>query len=79
LSIQKQAASHLSFLLNNTFRVTFVLALLDHFIFNNANFGVPRPIALELIVGVAALAMMIAALVAWTAVRVRPLEVLRYE
>jgi putative ABC transport system permease protein len=59
--------------------VTFVLTLLDHFVFNNANFGVPWPIALGLILGITALAMLIAALVAWSAVRVRPLEVLRYE
>jgi putative ABC transport system permease protein len=58
---------------------TFVLTLLDHFVFNNANFGVPWPIALGLILGITALAMIIAALVAWTAVRIRPLEVLRYE
>jgi len=59
--------------------VTFALGLLDRFVFNNANFGVGWPIALGLIVGVALLAMVTAALVAWGAVRVRPLEVLRYE
>ena len=59
--------------------VTFALGLLDRFVFNNANFGVGWPIALSLIVGVTVLAMVTAALVAWGAVRVRPLEVLRYE
>lgn len=59
--------------------VTFALGLLDRFVFNNTNFGVGWPIALSLIVGVTLLAMVIAALVAWGAVRVRPLEVLRYE
>jgi putative ABC transport system permease protein len=59
--------------------VTFALGLLDRFVFNNANFGVGWPIALSLIVGVMLLAMVTAALVAWGAVRVRPLEVLRYE
>ncbi len=59
--------------------VTFALGLLDRFVFNNTNFGVGWPIALSLIVGVTLLAMVTAALVAWSAVRVRPLEVLRYE
>jgi ABC-type lipoprotein release transport system permease subunit len=36
-------------------------------------------IAIGLIVGIALLAMITATLVAWGAVRVRPLEVLRYE
>jgi len=36
-------------------------------------------IVIGLIVGIALLAMVTATLVAWGAVRVRPLEVLRYE
>ena len=64
--------------------VTFALGLLDRFVFNNTAYleqvrGVGWPIALSLIVGVTLLAMVTAALVAWGAVRVRPLEVLRYE
>ncbi len=47
--------------------------------FFNADFGVDSSIALELILGSALLAMLTSALVAWGAVRVRPLEVLRYE
>ena len=44
-----------------------------------ATFGVSVPMALALILGSAALAMLTSAIVAWGAVRVRPLEVLRYE
>jgi ABC-type antimicrobial peptide transport system permease subunit len=52
--------------------------LLGHFVFKSA-FGVSWYIAVGLIVGIALLAMITATLVAWGAVRVRPLEVLRYE
>ncbi|GHO52444.1 ABC transporter permease [Ktedonobacter robiniae] len=44
-----------------------------------ATFGVSVPMALALILGSAALAILTSAIVAWGAVRVRPLEVLRYE
>ncbi len=58
--------------------VTFITSLLGHFVFKSA-FGVSWYIAIGLIVGIALLAMITATLVAWGAVRVRPLEVLRYE
>ena len=59
--------------------VTLAIGLLSRFVFNNANFGVNGLIALALIFGAALLAMVTATLVAWGSVRVRPLEVLRYE
>jgi ABC-type antimicrobial peptide transport system permease subunit len=43
------------------------------------DFGVSGAIVIGLIAGIALLTMVTAALVAWGAVRVRPLEVLRYE
>ena len=58
--------------------VTFVTNLLGRFVFRSS-FGVSSPLALTLILGAAALAMLIALLVASGTVRVRPLEVLRYE
>jgi putative ABC transport system permease protein len=58
--------------------VTLVTSLLGTLVFK-ASFGVSTEIALALILGSALLAMITAALVAWGAVRVRPLEVLRYE
>jgi ABC-type antimicrobial peptide transport system permease subunit len=58
--------------------VTLATSLLGTYLFK-ASFGVPTPIALVLIFGVVALAMFVSTLVAWGAVRVRPLEVLRYE
>jgi ABC-type antimicrobial peptide transport system permease subunit len=58
--------------------VTLVIALLGRLVFN-APLEVSPVIALGLILGSAGLAMLVAALVAWGAVRVRPLEVLRYE
>ncbi len=58
--------------------VTLATSLLGTFFFKTA-FGVSTFIALGLIIGIALLAMVVAALVAWGAVRVRPLEVLRYE
>ncbi|GCF10691.1 ABC transporter permease [Dictyobacter arantiisoli] len=45
----------------------------------NAHFTVNTPMVLAIVLGSAALAMLIALIVAWGAVRVRPLEVLRYE
>jgi putative ABC transport system permease protein len=58
--------------------VTFATSLLGQFVFN-APLEVSPIISLALILGSAGLAMLVAALVAWGAVRVRPLEVLRYE
>jgi putative ABC transport system permease protein len=58
--------------------VTLATSLLGTFFFKTG-FGVNAFIALGLIIGIALLAMIVAALVAWGAVRVRPLEVLRYE
>jgi ABC-type antimicrobial peptide transport system permease subunit len=58
--------------------VTLATSLLGQFVFHST-FGVSGLIALGLIVGIALLAMLVAVLVAWGAVRVRPLEVLRYE
>jgi len=58
--------------------VTLATSLLGQFVFHST-FGVSGLIALGLICGIALLAMLVAALVAWGAVRVRPLEVLRYE
>ena len=43
------------------------------------NLGIPTPLALALVLGAIAVAVITAALVAWGPVRVRPLEVLRYE
>ena len=58
--------------------VTLVMNLLSRFVFHT-NFGVNGLFVLVLIVGAALLAMITAALVAYGSVRVRPLEVLRYE
>ncbi|GCE17641.1 ABC transporter permease [Dictyobacter kobayashii] len=52
--------------------------LLGKFAFN-ASFSVDTPIVLGLVLGSVVLSMFIAVCVAWSAVRVRPLEVLRYE
>ncbi len=41
--------------------------------------GIPTPLALAIVVGAIVVAVLTAALVAWGPVRVRPLEVLRYE
>lgn len=57
---------------------TLAMNLLGRFVFKT-DFGVNGLIAIGLIVGAAFLAMVTAALVAWGATRVRPLEVLRYE
>lgn len=58
--------------------VTLATSALGTFVFKSA-FGVNSLISLGLIAGAAGLAMLTAALVAWGSVRVRPLEVLRYE
>jgi putative ABC transport system permease protein len=58
--------------------VTLVMNLLSRFAFHTS-FGVNGLIILVLIAGGALLAMVTAALVAYGSVRVRPLEVLRYE
>lgn len=43
------------------------------------NLGIPTPLAFALVLGAIAVAVATAAIVAWGPVRVRPLEVLRYE
>ena len=58
--------------------VTFAMSLLGKFVFKT-NFDVNAIIVLSLIAGAALLAMVTAAIVAFGSVRVRPLEVLRYE
>ncbi len=58
--------------------VTLAINLLNRFAFHS-HFGVNGLIVLVLIVGAALLAMITATLVAYGSVRVRPLEVLRYE
>src|SRR5207245_261346 len=58
--------------------VTFAMSLLGKFVFKTS-FDVNAIIVLALIAGAALLAMVTAAIVAYGAVRVRPLEVLRYE
>ena len=58
--------------------VTIVMYVLGVYVFNSS-FNVSGTITIELILGSALMAMVAAALVAWNAVRVRPLEVLRYE
>jgi putative ABC transport system permease protein len=58
--------------------VTLATSILGTYVFRS-NFGVSSVITLALILGSVVLAMITAAAVAWSAVRVRPLEVLRYE
>ena len=58
--------------------VTFAMSLLGKFVFKTS-FDVNAIIVLALIAGAALLAMATAAIVAFGSVRVRPLEVLRYE
>jgi predicted lysophospholipase L1 biosynthesis ABC-type transport system permease subunit len=58
--------------------VTAALTLLDKLIFKSG-FGVSTVITLGIITASAAVCMVVAALVAWPATRVRPIEVLRYE
>ncbi|HVB21668.1 MAG TPA: FtsX-like permease family protein [Ktedonobacteraceae bacterium] len=59
--------------------VTLATSILSQFVFKSASFGVNGILVIGLIAGIALLAMLTATLVAWGAVRVRPLEVLRYE
>ena len=61
-----------------TLLTTGAVTVLGNLLFNLA-FGVSALIVFSLIGGSALLAMLTAALVAWGSVRVRPLEVLRYE
>jgi predicted lysophospholipase L1 biosynthesis ABC-type transport system permease subunit len=58
--------------------VTAAIALLDLFLFKSG-FGVGALITVGIIFASAAVCMVVAALVAWSATRVRPIEVLRYE
>ncbi len=58
--------------------VTLAINVIGRFVFN-ASFSSNNPITLVLILGAALLTMITAALVAYGSVRVRPLEVLRYE
>ncbi len=58
--------------------VTLATSTLGLFVFKT-NFGVNSLLTLGLIVGAAILAMLTSALVAWGAIRVHPIEVLRYE
>ncbi len=58
--------------------VTLAVNLLGRYVFT-LDFSVNGLIVIMLIIGSALLAMFTSALVAWNAVRVRPLEVLRYE
>ena len=58
--------------------VTLAMNLLGSYVFHTS-LGVNGLIAIAMIIGSALLAMLVAIFVAWGAVRVRPLEVLRYE
>jgi predicted lysophospholipase L1 biosynthesis ABC-type transport system permease subunit len=58
--------------------VTLALTVLGKLVFNT-DFGFGIPVVLGMVLATAAVCMLIAALVAWSATRVRPLEVLRYE
>jgi predicted lysophospholipase L1 biosynthesis ABC-type transport system permease subunit len=58
--------------------VTFALTVLGKVVFK-VDFGVGAPITIGIIVAAAVICMAVAAGVAWSATRVRPLEVLRYE
>jgi predicted lysophospholipase L1 biosynthesis ABC-type transport system permease subunit len=58
--------------------VTLALTILGKLVFKT-DFGFGIPIVLGMVLATAAVCMVIAALVAWSATRVRPLEVLRYE
>jgi len=59
--------------------VSLVIFLLGRFVFKAVNLAVAPSTAIAMVFGAVLLAMLTAALVAWQAVRVRPLEVLRYE
>ena len=58
--------------------VTLALTVLGKLVFNT-DFGVSLPTVLAVVLATAVVCMLVAASVAWNAVRVRPLEVLRYE
>ena len=58
--------------------VTFATTALSKALFKTS-FGVSAPIVLATVLGTSLVCMCVAALVAWNATRVRPLEVLRYE
>lgn len=58
--------------------VTLATAILSRGVFNSP-FDVAAPLVLGIVFTTAAVCMLVAALVAWGATRVRPLEVLRYE
>ena len=58
--------------------MTLLIFVLSKVVFKTS-LGVGVPITLAVVFGTMALAMITAALVAWQATRVRPLEVLRYE
>lgn len=59
--------------------VSLVIFLLGKYVFKAVNLAVAPSTAIAMVLGAVLLAMLTAALVAWQAVRVRPLEVLRYE
>jgi len=59
--------------------VSLVIFLLGRFVFKAVSLAVAPSTAIAMVLGSVLLAMLTAALVAWQAVRVRPLEVLRYE
>ena len=56
-----------------------VALLIIGLLIKSLNFGVNTGLVLIIIFGTAIVCMVVAALVAWNATRVRPLEVLRYE
>jgi putative ABC transport system permease protein len=59
--------------------VSLVIFLLGRYVFKAVNLAVAPSIAMAIVLGATLLAMLTAALVAWQAVRIRPLEVLRYQ
>ena len=59
--------------------VSLVIFLLGRFVFKAVNLAVAPSTAIAMVLGAILLTMLTAALVAWQAVRIRPLEVLRYE
>jgi ABC-type antimicrobial peptide transport system permease subunit len=58
--------------------VTLAMSVLARLVFKT-DFGVSTPITIGIIAAAAVVCMVVAALVAWDATRVRPIEVLRYE
>ncbi|HEU5438893.1 MAG TPA: hypothetical protein VFU88_06365, partial [Ktedonobacterales bacterium] len=57
---------------------TLALTVLGTVVFKT-DLGVGAPLVLTLVLATGAVCMVVAAVVAWNATRVRPLEVLRYE